>query len=145
MQVQATPGPRLPKGGIDRVNIGQAFAEYDLALEDDSVYVQTPAFNTVRDFQSGKYFFVGRRGAGKTALRRFCDQSSDQSMVIVPEIFSPSYSLIDVDLFKDASKKPFRSLVSAFRRAMQDEILVMWRKAHPFYADLPPVISQELD
>ncbi|MEU0885537.1 hypothetical protein ABZ345_43730 [Lentzea sp. NPDC005914] len=142
---QATSGPRLPKGGIDRINIGQAFAEYDPALEDERTYVQTPAYRTVQDFRSGKYFYVGRRGTGKTALRRFCDRSSDHTTVIVPEIFSPSYSLIDVDLFKDTNKKPFRSLVSAFRRALQDEILAMWRKDHPFYANIPPVIAQELD
>lgn len=138
-------GPRLPKGGIDRINIGQAFAEYDPALEDSSTYVHTPAYNTAQNFRSGKYFFVGRRGTGKTALRRFCDSSSDHTAVIVPEIFSPSYSLIDIDLFKDANKKPFRSLVSAFRRALQNEILVLWRREHPFYANIPAVIAQELD
>jgi len=137
-------GPRLPKGGIDRLGIGQAFAEYDAMLRDPQIYVHTPAFDAAIHAESGKYFFVGRRGTGKTALRRYCDQQLEHTRVLVPEVFMPSSSVVSLDLFKNAKKRPFRSLVTAFRRALQDEILAMWQQSHPGYVNTPQIIATEL-
>ncbi|MFD5573224.1 hypothetical protein [Streptomyces cadmiisoli] len=89
---QQTPQPalKLPKGAIRRINIGQSFAEYDAALSDPAMFVHTPALAAAQDPESGKVFFVGRRGTGKTAIRKYCDENGDLTRVIVPEIFSPS-------------------------------------------------------
>lgn len=137
--------PKLPKGGVNRINIGQSFAEYDPALDDISTYVLTPAYSSIDQPNFGKYFFVGRRGAGKTALRRYSEKVSEHSTVIVPEIFSPSSSIVDVDLFANSNKRPFRSLVSAFKRTLLDELLISWMRVHPNYVGLSPVLIQELE
>jgi hypothetical protein len=47
-------------------------------------------------------------------------------MVIRPEIFSPSSSLLELASFRDANQRPFKSLVSAFRRTLHDEVLLSW-------------------
>jgi hypothetical protein len=138
--------PRLPKGGVDRLSVGQSFAEYDPALRDPEIYVHTPAYAAASDSASGKYFYVGRRGTGKTALRRYCNERLDHTIVLVPEIFSPSSSLLELDLFQNSAKRPFRSLVSAFRRALQDEILVKWFRTNSNrHLDVSDVIYEELD
>lgn len=141
----ARSSPHLPKGTILRTKIGQSFAEYDKALEDENVWVRTPAFNVALDAESGKYFFVGRRGTGKTATRTYCDVQVGHSRVIVPEIFSPSSSAFGMEVFENSRKGPFRSLVSVFKRSMLDEVLLLWHQAHSTYADLPPIISSELN
>lgn len=124
-------GSKLPKNAIRRINLGQSFAEYDDSLDDPTIYVHTPALAAAQDPQSGKVFFVGRRGTGKTAIRKYCAQNSESARVIVPEIFSPSSTLHEVDLFENVKQRPFRSLVSAFRRALQIELLNIWSASHP--------------
>ncbi|MFI1354914.1 P-loop ATPase, Sll1717 family [Streptomyces sp. NPDC020898] len=136
---------KLPKGAIGRIKIGQSFAEYDSALSDLSIYVHTPALSSAQDPESGKVFFVGRRGTGKTAIRKYCDQNGGQTRVIVPEIFSPSSTLQEKGLLANTRQRPFRSLVSAFRRALQVEILSMWHQRHPAHFELPSDIAGELE
>ncbi|MGQ4724884.1 P-loop ATPase, Sll1717 family [Streptomyces tunisiensis] len=138
-------GSKLPKNAIRRINLGQSFAEYDDSLDDPTIYVHTPALAAAQDPQSGKVFFVGRRGTGKTAIRKYCAQNSESARVIVPEIFSPSSTLHEVDLFENVKQRPFRSLVSAFRRALQIELLNIWSASHPAHHDLPRVVESELD
>lgn len=138
-------GNRLPKNAIRRVNLGQSFAEYDDSLDDPSIYVHTPALAAAQDPHSGKVFFVGRRGTGKTAIRKYCSQNSESARVIVPEIFSPSSTLHEVALFENVKQRPFRSLVSAFRRALQIELLNIWSDEHPARHDLPRVVEAELE
>jgi|SRR5579884_33315 len=136
---------QIPRNGIARLNLGQSFAEYDDSLSDPQVFVHTPAFSAAQDFRGAKFFFVGRRGTGKTTIRRYCDTIGEHTRVIVPEIFSPASSILDLDLFGESSKRPFRSLVSAFRRSLQDEILNMWRQDHRSYVGLPAGIQSELE
>lgn len=139
------PGVRLPKGVLARLNIGQSFAEYDdPALQDPYVYVQTPAINAALNPNSGKFFFVGRRGTGKTALRTYCLAQGRHVSVIVPEIFAPSSEIFDLDLLGNAKKGPFRSLVSAMKRTLIDELLILWAEAHS-RSDLPDELVAELD
>ncbi|MFD5618349.1 P-loop ATPase, Sll1717 family [Streptomyces yangpuensis] len=138
-------GLKLPKAAIRRINIGQSFAEYDNSLDDPSIYVHTPALAAAQEPDSGKVFFVGRRGTGKTAIRKYCEQNSDSAKVIVPEIFSPSSTLNDVDPFRNVRQRPFRSLVSAFRRALQIELLKIWSEAHPRRHNTSPRIEAELE
>lgn len=140
----ATPTSGLPRGILARLNVGQSFAEYDPALGDPNVYVRTPAINAALDSSSGKYFFVGRRGTGKTALRRYCISQGGESRVIVPEIFSPASMIFDLELLKDPNKGPFRTLVSVFKRTLIDELLLLWAEVHDGTSDLPESLAAEL-
>lgn len=135
---------RLPKNAVERLNIGQSFAEYDPALGDPQVYVRTPAINAALDPASGKYFFVGRRGTGKTALRTYCLEQSSRAQVIVPELFSPTSIIFELDLLENTRKGPFRSLVSVFKRTLIDEVIILWSATHGGNAELPDVLAQEL-
>ncbi|MFD4767044.1 P-loop ATPase, Sll1717 family [Streptomyces niveus] len=141
----APPASRLPKDAIKRINIGQSFAEYDAALADSGIYVRTPALEASLDPDSGKVFFVGRRGTGKTAVRKFAETNGDSTRVIIPEIFSPSSTLQEVQLLLNLKQKPFRSLVSAFRRALQIEIISMWKDSRPGHHRIPMDVQNELD
>lgn len=135
---------RLPKNAVERLNIGQSFAEYDPALRDPQVYVRTPAINAALDAASGKYFFVGRRGTGKTALRTYCLDQGSRTRVIVPEIFSPTSMVFELDLLENTHKGPFRSLVSVFKRTLIDELLILWSNTHGSHTELPAIFSEEL-
>lgn len=137
--------PKLPRDAIRKINIGQSFAEYDAALDDPSIYVHTPALAAASDPASGKVFFVGRRGTGKTAIRRYCEINGGETKVIVPEIFSPSSTLQEVEILKNMKQKPFRSLVSAFRRALQIEVVSIWMESYTSRVMIPLEVQQELD
>jgi hypothetical protein len=68
---------------------------------------------------------VGRRGTGKTTIVRYLEgMESSQVISLRPELFSPSSSVLDVDLFSDMKQRPFRSLVAGFRRSLQDQVLL---------------------
>jgi hypothetical protein len=134
----------LPKGVMQRLKLGQSFAEYDPTLLDQQAYVRTPAFDAALDRESEKVLFVGRRGTGKTALRTYCDSQVGHARVIVPEIFSPSSKVFELDLLENTKKGPFRSLVAVFKRTLLDELLISWKDAHPTYAQLPQLTASEL-
>jgi hypothetical protein len=138
-----TPPPP-PKGALTRLSIGQSFAENDKFLEDADTYVLTPAYNAALNFASSKYFFVGRRGTGKTALRRYFAMTGEHPIVVVPEIFAPGSTLLDVSLFKQYRQRHFRALVTAFRRTILAELLIAWRRDHPERIGLPDALSAEL-
>lgn len=129
---------------MQKLNVGQSFAEYDHALDDQAVFVHTPAFDAALDPESGKYFFVGRRGTGKTALRTYCELYGSQARVLIPEIFSPASTVFELQHFENPKAGPFRGLVSAFKRALLGEILLLWREQHATYVNLPQIISDEL-
>ena len=114
----------LPRRALEKVHLGQSFAEYDTLLNRNDVFVRTPAINAAADVSNPHCFFVGRRGTGKTTITRFLEATMTNIIVIRPQIFSPSTSLLNLDAFKDANQRPFRSLISAFRRTLQDEILM---------------------
>ncbi|WP_143235072.1 P-loop ATPase, Sll1717 family [Paractinoplanes atraurantiacus] len=124
--------------------MGASFAENDLVPTDPEVYVHTPPFDSAIDHYSGKYFYVGRRGTGKTALRTFCEQNLPHARAIVPEIFSPTSGMFDLELFANPKKGPFRALVSVFKRVLLGELLLMWREAHPTFATVPSRCAAEL-
>ena len=145
-KASSSPEPdirKLPKNALARLNIGQSFAENDPAILDSYIYVQTPAINAALNPGSGKYFFIGRRGTGKTALRTFCQAQVRHVAVIVPEIFSPFSTVFNLDLLSSSKKGPFRSLVSVLKRTLIDELLILWSESHSS-SDLPDDLAEEL-
>jgi hypothetical protein len=140
----SSPGVHLPRGVLARLNVGQSFAEYDPALLDSYVYVDTPAINAALNPESGKFFFVGRRGTGKTALRTYCLSQGQHFGVIVPEIFAPSSAIFDLQALSNSRRGPFRTLVSAFKRTLIDELLILWTGNHSV-SDLPEELAEELN
>src|SRR4051812_25522692 len=139
------PPPQLPKRALEKIHLGQAFAEYDKGLDKRDIYVRTPALAAANDPHNPRCFFVGRRGTGKTTIVRFLEATQNRIISIRPELFSPSGSPIDVDLFADMNQKPFRSLLAAFRRTLQDEVLFAHLQARPEEAvsDLPDRLVRE--
>jgi hypothetical protein len=106
------------------VHLGQSFAEYDTLLTKNDVFVRTPAISAATDISNPHCFFVGRRGTGKTTITRFLETTMQNVIVIRPQIFSPGTPLLGLDAFKDANQRPFKSLISAFRRTLQDEVFL---------------------
>jgi hypothetical protein len=49
-----------------------------------------------------------------------------------------------VDFFANSSKKPFRSLVSAFRRTLASQVLFAWHAAHVNHVGLTPALESEI-
>lgn len=120
---------RLPKKALERVHLGQSFAEYDTTLRHADIFVHTPALEAASDFQNPHCFFVGRRGTGKTTITKYIDATQPNVIVIRPEIFSPNPSLFSEEDLREANQRPFRSLISAFRRSLQHEVILAWRAA----------------
>lgn len=135
----------LPKDALARINLGQAFAEYDVIRSHPSLFVRTPALLAALDPQRSKSFYVGRRGTGKTAITYAVDHFTGMTARIYPELFSPlSDMLKDLD-FTNTHQQPFRSLIAAFRRALQSELLKLWlNEGTGSSHDLPRELGAEL-
>ncbi len=134
----------LPKRALERIHLGQAFAEYDKSLRKQEIFVRTPAMTAALDIDNPHCFFVGRRGTGKTTIVRYIEGAQAQVISIRPEMFSPSGYTLDVDLFADMTQKPFRSLLSAFRRSLQDEALFAEFQRNPLGpTEAPPILYRE--
>ncbi len=139
------PSVQLPKEALSRVNLGQAFAEYDLIRTNPYLFVRTPALLSALDPERSKSFYVGRRGTGKTAITFAIEQSGGQCCRIYPELFSPLSDVLRELDFANTHQQPFRSLIAAFRRALQGEILKLSLPyGHSTSPDLPPNLRSEL-
>jgi hypothetical protein len=144
-----TPGEKraiqLPKDALARVNLGQAFAEYDLVRGNDYLFVRTPALLSALDSSTGKSFYVGRRGTGKTAITFAIERFNGKWARVYPELFSPLSDLLrDLD-FSKTHQQPFRSLISAFKRSLEVELLLFWlRETRTHEYNLPVGLQDEL-
>jgi hypothetical protein len=125
-QPQERRAPQLPRNALTKIKLGVSFAEYDDMLRDPWVFVDTPASLAAADVSRQKYYFVGRRGTGKTATSLHLLKADHHSRALHPEIFSPSEPLFDPEEFRDPRQKPHRSLVAAFRRTLHEELLGCW-------------------
>ena len=136
--------PVLPKKALERIHIGQAFAEYDLIREDPDLFVTTPAGIAALEVTAQKSFFVGRRGAGKTAITYELLRRTKDSISIIPQIFDLLALPLAHEEFRDTRQRPFKSLTHCFERALLDEcIRHMLRCGHLSSKNLPATITRE--
>lgn len=120
---------QLPKGTLKRLTVGQSFAEYDKVLEKNDVFVETPAIRAAVDNARSKAFFVGRRGTGKTAITYYLEKVQPKdTLLVLPQLFTPIEDYFAVEVMSDPHQMPFKCLVSSFKRAMLDEVLIGWIK-----------------
>jgi hypothetical protein len=118
----SAPIVQLPKDAINRVNLGQSFAEYDLVLQNPNIFVETPAFRAALNTSRAKCFFIGRRGTGKTAITLLLErQLPKKTILILPQLFSAMERFIPDDEI-NVHERPFKTLVSSFKRAIMDEV-----------------------
>ncbi|QDU25806.1 hypothetical protein ETAA8_08780 [Anatilimnocola aggregata] len=140
-----TPKPYvLPKDALQRVNLGQAFAEHDPVLTRPGVFVQTPALIAATDLSRAKSFFIGRRGTGKTAITIFLGAKKDNVVSLHPEIFATLANTLSTDEVRDTKQQAFHALVACFQRAMLDEVLSEWvRRNLTDYKAFPDKLRSE--
>ena len=112
---------QLPKDALSRIDIGQAFAEYDLVRDNFSAFVTTPAINAALDESHAKCFFVGRRGTGKTAINYFVAHQNKRAVQVIPQIFDLVELPMALGNFSDTRQRPFKSLVNCFKRICKQE------------------------
>ena len=117
---------QLPKKALERIQIGQAFAEYDLIRSDPELFVSTPATISALNRENTNCFFVGRRGAGKTAITYEVERRQPRTIHIVPQIFDLIKLPIEHDEFFDTRQRPFKSLMHSMERALLDEVVRVW-------------------
>ncbi len=135
---------QLPKDALNKIILGQSFAEYDKVLLRDGVFVKTPAMNAALDSTRSKCFFVGRRGTGKTAFTFYVQTLSKWAFLLVPDLTVPWGFEIDTDTFKDTRQRPFKSLVSSFKRTLVDQALSEWtRNGMIGYSNFPSDLMRE--
>ncbi|MFC0130564.1 P-loop ATPase, Sll1717 family [Ralstonia solanacearum] len=134
----------LPKNALERVKIGQAFAEYDLIRDEPDLFVSTPS--TIAALNSGgqSCFFIGRRGAGKTAIVYEIQRRIKRTISITPQIFDLLELPLDQEEFRDTRQRPFKSLMHTMERAMLDEVIRTWAAERIFdFKTAPTTISKE--
>jgi hypothetical protein len=138
------PPIMLPKKALEKIHIGQAFAEYDIIRDDPELFVSTPSTIAALSTESKKCFFVGRRGAGKTAIAYELQRKFPHSSSITPQIFDLLNLPLAHEEFRDTRQRPFKSLMHTMERALIDEVLrqLILRRMLPI-RDLPPTVSKE--
>lgn len=135
---------QLPKDALSRINLGQSFAEYDRILTQPNIFVTTPAIQAALSPSRNKCFFVGRRGTGKTAITYHLSNSRRNVLQLLPQTFAPLGINLDLAILRDTRQRPFRSLVSCFKRALYDQVLALWhRDGHLKFDNLPPSLTRE--
>jgi hypothetical protein len=120
--------PRVPKDTLKKLNIGQSFAEYDIIRDKSGVVVDTPAMRSAMDRGRSKCFFVGRRGTGKTAITFQIANTLPRTLLLLPQLFSPVEKFFTTEDMNDVHQRPFKTLVTSFKRALIDEVILSWVK-----------------
>lgn len=123
---QANP---LSKKSFSSAKLGQSFAEHDLIRSTPALFVETPAIRSARDVATGKCFYIGRRGTGKTAITFYLrDKYPKNSLIILPKLLSSGDAFLSYDWDQRVNQKPFNTLVSSFVRAILDESVAEWKR-----------------
>lgn len=135
----------LPKNALEKVQLGQAFAEYDLIRNDPGLFVTTPATIAAANPDAGKCFFVGRRGAGKTAITYELQRKFPRNTLsITPHIFDLLRLPLAHEEFRDTRQRPFKSLMHTMERALIDECIRNYIHTKQIsHSGLPQTISKE--
>lgn len=133
-KVPMTQPVRLPKDTLKKLNLGQSFAEYDI-IRDKPVVVDTPAMRSALDRDRSKCFFVGRRGTGKTAITFQVLKNVPKTVLLLPQLFSPVEKYFSTEETKDVHQRPFKTLVTSFKRSLIDEVVAFWVKRGLFSFD----------
>lgn len=118
---------RLQKDTLKKLNLGQSFAEYDI-IRDKPIVVDTPAMRSALDRDRSKCFFIGRRGTGKTAITFQIAKNIPKTLLLLPQLFSPVEKYFSTDATKDVHQRPFKTLVTSFKRSLIDEVVAYWVK-----------------
>lgn len=126
---------QLPKDALKRVRIGQAFAEYDIIRSDPHLFVATPATLSSLDPEGTNCFYVGRRGAGKTAITFEVQRKFSRTIQITPQIFDLLKLPLEHEEFVDTRQRPFKSLMHSMERALVDEVIKAWSEKGLFKFD----------
>ncbi|TCR91050.1 transposase [Rhizobium sp. BK376] len=135
---------QLPRDALQRVDLGKAFAEYDIIRRSAELFVSTPATLAALNKSNNSCFFIGRRGSGKTAITIEMERKSPRTVTILPQIFDLIKLPLDVADFKDTRQRPFKSLVYAVERALLGELIKQWIKDKKFdYGSAPDVVQKE--
>jgi hypothetical protein len=91
-----------------------------------------------------KCFFVGRRGTGKTATTYYVLQNQRQATQIIPQLFDVLRIPVSASQLTDTRQRPFKSLVSSFHRALEDEVIAAWLRHGKFsFSSAFPAINRE--
>ncbi|MEJ8317898.1 P-loop ATPase, Sll1717 family [Pseudomonas oryzihabitans] len=126
---------QLPKDALQRIKLGQAFAEYDIIRSDHDLFVNTPATLAALNPDSSSCFFVGRRGAGKTAITFEVERRFSKAIGIIPQIFDLLKLPLGQDQFRDTRQRPFKSLMHSMERALIGEVIKNWVEEGSFSFD----------
>ncbi|MFK8066939.1 MAG: hypothetical protein AB8D52_01710 [Gammaproteobacteria bacterium] len=129
---------QLPKDALQRIRLGQAFAEYDIIRNDHSLFVSTPATLSALGSDNTNCFFVGRRGAGKTAITYEIQRKFPRTIHIVPQIFDLLKLPLEQEEFVDTRQRPFKSLMHSMERALVDEVIKTWVSKRIFKFEKAP-------
>jgi hypothetical protein len=128
-KVQSGQPSPLSKKSFGNAKLGQSFAEHDLKRSNPTLFVETPAIRSARDVASGKCFYIGRRGTGKTAITFYLrDKYPKNSLIILPKLISSGDAFFSYDWDQRVHQKPFNTLVSSFVRAILDETVAEWKR-----------------
>jgi len=117
---------KLPKDALQKIQMGQSFAEYDIVRQDPSIFVSTPASLVATQVDNPKCFFVGRRGAGKTAIAYHLLSTNRRAIAVSPQIFDLINLPTSIDEFRDTRQRAFKSLVCVFERVLLGELAKKW-------------------
>jgi hypothetical protein len=137
---------QLPKDALSRIDLGDAFAEYDQLLHrQPGVYVRTPALEVACNATSTNCFFVGRRGTGKTAITYYLTSTQPKTSIqLHPLAFVPTTLDCDLSILKDTRQRYFKSLVHSFKIALLLEVLRIWNDQRMIDLDrLSTALSKE--
>jgi hypothetical protein len=133
----------LPKDALRRVDMGKAFAEYDLIKTSAELFVSTPATLAALSRENTSCFFVGRRGSGKTAITIELERKFPRTITIIPQIFDLLDLPLDHSEFKDTRQRPFKSLKYVVERTLLGELVRQWSKDRKFEVHSPNILSTE--